>query len=113
MIRPTLRIERRAAGGSDIHGQLILGAATFEMVSPVKLQFDVQHTTVRTDSAASHGHASEDTANVVFLALPKTQITPNDVLIVLENKVKAIRVLRQYTVGGVLDHVEVHCTAWK
>ena len=113
MIRPTMRIERITYNGRNAYGERLQGQSTFEMVAPVRLQFDVQHTTVRTDSAASHGHASEDTASVVLLALPKTKIVPDDVLVVLKNKIKVVRAIKQYTVAGVLDHVELHCTAWK
>jgi hypothetical protein len=113
MIKPTLRVQRLNYGGSDIYGQPILLAPTYEMVAPVRLQFDIQHTTVRTDSAATHGHAMEETANVILLALPKSSIKPNDVLIVLENKVKVIRMIKRHRVSGALDHVEIHCTAWK
>ena len=113
MIRPTLKISRQGTSGSDIYGQPLLGGVTYELVAPVKLQFDVQHTTVRTDSAASHGHASENTAAVILLALPKSKIAPNDILMVIGNKLKVVRIHKRYTVAGVFDHIEVHCTAWK
>lgn len=113
MIRPSLRVERITYSGRNAYGEPLQGLSTFEMVAPVRLQFDVQHTTVRTDSAASHGHASEETASVILLALPNTKIIPDDVLVVLKNKVKVYRAIKQYTVAGVFDHVELHCTAWK
>ena len=113
MIFPTLRIERRGIQGSDLHGQPVLGLPTFEMVAPVKLQFGAQHTTVRTDSSASHGQAYEGTANIVVLARPASKIATDDVLTILGRKVKVSETHNRYTVTGVLDHIEVRCIMWK
>lgn len=113
MIFPTLRIERRSIQGSDLHGQPLMGPPTFEMVAPVKLQFAAQHSTVRTDSSASHGQAYEETANIVILARPITKIATDDVLTILGRKVKVSETHNRYTVTGILDHVQVHCVMWK
>lgn len=113
MITPTIWIERRTLQGSDVHGQPILSAMTREKVCPVKLHFDAQHTTVRTDSGASHGHASEETANIVILALPNTKIVVDDVLTIQGHRVRVNRTHSRYTVTGALDHLQVHCVMWK
>lgn len=113
MIYPTLWIERRAPLGDDTYGQPRLGPATRERVAPVKLVFSAAHTTVRTDSAASHGHAYEGTANVVLLALRTTLISIGDVLTVQGHKVRVVASQARYRPSGVLDHVEISCAAWK
>lgn len=113
MIYPTLWIERRAQLGSDTYGQPGLGPATRERVAPVKLIFNHAHTTVRTDSAASHGHAYESTANVVLLALRTSSIVMGDVLTVQGHKVRVIGCQARFRPNGVLDHIEVSCVAWK
>jgi len=113
MIYPTLWIECRRQAGDDTYGQPVLGAMTREKVVPVKLEFTAAHTTVRTDSAASHGHAYEVTANVVLLALPTTRIAPGDILTVQSHKVRVITAHQRFRPSGEIDHVQVICTAWK
>lgn len=113
MIIPTLVVMRQPPVATDLHGQPITGAVTREMVTPVKLAFADQHTTVRTDSAASHGHGYEITSNVVILALPKTKIAIRDILTIYGNKVVVTKVHPRFQVNGKLDHVEVHCSVWK
>lgn len=113
MIIPTMRIDRHAMAGNDGQGQPVFAAPVPEMVCPVKLQFDDQHTTVRTDSAGSHGHAYETTANVVLLARKESKIALGDVLSVLSHKVRVIERHPRYRVTGALDHIEIKCAGWK
>lgn len=113
MIFPTLWIGCQTPLGSDVHGQPLLGQLKRERVAPVKLIFDSAHTTVRTDSSGSHGHAYEVTANVVLLALPSSIIAIGDILTVLGNSVQVIERHPRYRVDGVLDHLRIGCTAWK
>ena len=112
MIIPTLWVDHFAAAGSDIYGQPRLTSLGREKVAPIKLQFDAQHSTVRTDSGASHGHASEMTANVVLLAVPATRIVVDSVLVVTGNKVKVTHRETRYRVTGEIDHYELRCVAW-
>lgn len=112
MIIPTLWIERRVVSGNDIHGQPKIGTPTREKVCPVKLIFDAQHTTVRTDSSASNGHAYEMTANIVLLATVRSKIEIDDILTVLGKKVVVAQKHPRYRAGGQLDHFEIRCTAW-
>lgn len=113
MIFPTLWIERRSQLGDDTYGQPILSPVIRERVAPVRLIFSAAHTTVRTDSGASHGHAYENTANVVLLALRNTGIALGDILTVHGHKVRVIETQLRYRPNGVVDHVEISCTAWK
>lgn len=113
MIIPTLRIMRQALTGSDVHGQPILGVISWEMVAPVKILFGSQHTTVRTDSSASHGNAYENVADVVILAKADSKIAIQDILTIYGNRVKVIKLHPRYRVTGGLNHVEIHCEAWK
>lgn len=113
MITPTLWITCQSPAAFDIHGQQVLGNATREKVVPIKLLFVNQHTSVRTDSAGSHGHADEVTSNVIFLALPSTKISIDDILIIVGNTVRVMQTQPRFTVSGKLDHVEIHCISWK
>lgn len=112
MIIPTLWIQRQGRLGNDLHGQPLLAPPSREIVCPVKLKFDAQHTTVRTDSSGSHGQAYELTANVVLLARTDTKIKIDDILTVVGNKVVVAELHPRYRVNGTLDHYEVRCTAW-
>lgn len=113
MIIPTLRIRCQKAATNDVYGQPVLGRVTYEMVSPIKLEFTSQHTTVRTDSAASRGHGYETTSNVVFLALPTSKIGIDDILTIAGNQVFVITLHPRYRPNGRVDHIEIHCAAWK
>jgi len=113
MIFPTLWITRRPQLGDDTYGQPLLGPATREKVAPVKLIFTNAHTTVRTDSASSHGHAYETTANVVLLVPRTSKIELGDILSVQGHDVRVIDMHPRYRVNGTLDHTVIGCTAWK
>ena len=113
MIIPTLLIKRHAPGTTDTYGQPRMGAVTYEMVAPVKLLFVNQHTTVRTDSAGSHGHAYEETANVVILAGARSKIDLDDILTIAGHKVVVTGMHPRHQVNGTLDHYQVTCDMWK
>ena len=113
MIIPTLRIRCQKAATADVYGQPVLGAVSYEMVSPVKLEFTSQHTTVRTDSAASHGHGYETTSDVLILAKPASKIGMGDILTIIDTKVSVVKLHPRYRLNGRVDHIEIHCTTWK
>lgn len=112
MITPTIWIQRQQLIRADIHGQPVLGLPTREKIAPVKLEFGEAHTTVRTDSSATVGHATEPTATVVILALPTSKIAVGDILTILSNRVKVFEVHQRYMVTGKLDHIQVGCISW-
>lgn len=112
MLIRTLRVQVWKQKGTDLQGQPRMIRVDDERVAPVKLVFNTQHTTVRTDSAASHGAAEERTADVVVLAAPRTQAGVNDMLVINGQKVRVDKTHARYTVGGQLDHVELHASAW-
>lgn len=112
MIFPTLPIEVWLKQGSDRYGQANFVRLGSERVAPVRLSFQTTHTTVRTDSAGTKGHAQEPTAQVVLLALPTTRIAVESKLVVLGHVLRVMERHPRYTVTGVLDHIELHCMAW-
>jgi hypothetical protein len=112
VIIPTLTIQVSRVTGTDLHSQPILKTLPPIRVAPVKLRFTNQHTTVRTDSSGSHGHADETAANVVLLALPNANIELEDVLTVVGHTVKVTMKEPRFDIGGKLDHYQLECVAW-
>ena len=112
MIIPTLKIEHHKRVGADVYGQAKVERQRDQMVCPVRLSFGQQHSTVRTDSAASHGGAMEMVPTCIVLVKPNADVGVDDMLVVLGNKVRVMEVHPRYTVRGKLDHKQVLCTAW-
>jgi hypothetical protein len=109
---PTLSIEHLKKTGSDVNGQPILKPLGNFKVAVVRLEFSDVHTTVRTDSASSHGHAYEKTASIILLAPYKTAVVLKDVLVILGNRVVIDKIHPRFTAAGGPDHLEIHCSAW-
>jgi hypothetical protein len=113
MITPTLLVQVwKGSKTRSVYGETTLVRAADEKVAPVRLDFDIQHTTVRTDSSSSHGHAEEMTAAVTILARPQTKIAFGDMLVIQGRKVRVLQMHTRYTTYGQPDHVEIRCTAW-
>lgn len=112
MILPTLLIEVWRNVGSDTYGQPQMTRQPSEKACPVKLDFKVETTSVRTDAAASKSRAHERNADVVILVSPKSQITLDDKLVIHGNSLRVTSIHPRYTVTGVLDHYQVECAAW-
>jgi len=112
MMVPTIWIERSTRTGRDVHGQPLMKKQPREKVAPVKMIFKKQHSTVRTDSSGTHGHANEVTSDIVLLARPRSQIKHSDILTVAGHKVEVIELRPQYDVFGKVDHIEIHCAVW-
>lgn len=112
MIFPTIPVKIWRIAGFDLHAQPQLVPQPDEKICPVRLSYKVERTTVRTDAAASKGHAFEETAQVVILAVPKTTIEKDSRLELLGQVLRVVEKHPRFTVSGVLDHYEIHCNAW-
>jgi hypothetical protein len=112
MIYPTLTVEIWAKEGADLYAQAKYRKIRSERVCPVRLSFQLAPTTVRTDSSGSTGHAQEKNAQVVILALPNTKINRDTKLVIMGNALRVIESHPRFSVGGKLDHIELHCMAW-
>lgn len=113
MIYPTLRIEVHRMAGTDRNGQPLMVRQPDQLVCPVRLNFTVQHTTVRTDSSGTHGQAYEETADVSVLARPEANIELDDMLVIMGHKVRVASKHPRFEVTGRLDHIQLKCIAWK
>jgi hypothetical protein len=112
MIYPTLPIEIWLQTGNDVFAQPLFEQQPGERVCPVRLSFKTDTTTVRTDSAGSKGHAREPVSQVVILAVPKTRIRMESKLVIMGRPCRVIEIHPRFTVNGVHDHDEIHCSAW-
>lgn len=112
MILPTLLVEVWFKSGDDVYAQPIYSHRATEKMAPVKLDFQMRSTSVRTDAAASKARAQEDNANVILLALPTSKVELNDKLIVHGHALRVINAHPRYTVTGKFDHIEIRCMAW-
>jgi hypothetical protein len=113
MIIPTVPVKIWSVTGYDLHAQPVLEAQPDEKICPVRLSYTVERTTVRTDAAASKGHAFESTATVVVLAVSRTKIQKGSRLQILDQTLRVVERHPRFTVSGVLDHYEIHCDAWE
>lgn len=113
MIIPTLPTLLYRLDGYDLHGKPQMRLTGRIKVAPVKLVFESAHTTVRTDSAGSIGHAEEEVASVVVLALPAAKVQIGDVLGIGERRVEVFKIRDRHTVTGKLHHHELHCRVFK
>ena len=113
MILPTLNIEVAFVVGRDVYAQPKLGPWKRDKCSPVRLDFEVMNTTVRTDSGASHGHAQEDAHVVVILVRTNSPAAKVDAIVkILNAKVRVKKVHPRFTAAGVLDHYQLECAPW-
>jgi hypothetical protein len=112
VIIPTLPVEIYRKVGFDLHGQPKFVRQCDQKAAPVRLVFNNQHTTVRTDSSGSRGHATETTADVVLLLLPHVDVRLDDQIQLLGYKLKVTQVHPRYTVRGKHDHTQIHCDIW-
>lgn len=112
MIYPTLPVRVFVKSGENAYAEPVFKRKPGEKVCPVRLSFTNETTTVRTDSAGSKGHAREDAAQVVLLAVPTTQIRVESRIEVLGKTLRVTGVHPRFTVTGALDHYELHCSVW-
>lgn len=112
MIYPTLPVKVFVKVGDNAYAEPVLRRQPDEKVCPVRLSFRSDNTTVRTDSAGSKGHARENVAQVVVLAVPETTIRVESRLEILGQSLRVTERHPRFTVTGALDHYELHCDAW-
>lgn len=112
MIYPHLEVQVWKNRGHDLYGEPVFERIEDERCAPVKLILTATHTTVRTDSAGTKGHAQEITSNTVILVRPGSEIRIDDKLVIHDHPLRVIGRHPRYTVSGRLDHHELQCEAW-
>ena len=111
VIKLSIPCKIQKPSSNNMYGELTLGAPVSAVCAIVKLEVSSQHTTVRTDSSATHGFADENVADAVLLLSNKITIMPNDVITVRGVTLKVVGVRHRMNVMGRIDHYEVRCTA--
>jgi hypothetical protein len=101
-----------SSGKSDKYGQPIQSVFTAERCSVVKLTSYSAKSSVRADSSATRGSASEFEADAVILLPPKTKANVNDILIVGGIKLRISGIRPRFDVQGNIDHKEIDAIFW-
>jgi hypothetical protein len=113
MFIPNIRCWIRPMMTANVYGESQLGSAIHELCSVVRLRKMVVHTTVRSDSSATRGHADENEANCVILLGPKTKAKQGDQLEAAGVKVRINDIQPRFGVMGQLEHYEVRGEFWE
>lgn len=113
MFTPNVRCWLRLVGSTNVYGEESLGAKIPELCNVVRLRKSVTHTTVRSDSSATRGHADENEANVIILLSPKTKATLGSQLEVVGVKVRINDLQPRMNMLGQLEHYEVRGEFWE
>lgn len=94
-------------GAANLFGKQTFGAPRKSVCAIVKLRQRLQHTTVRTDSSGSHGHADEAVVDGVLLLKKDENIKAGDILTVNGLRMRVTGITFRYTAMSKLDHLEV------
>lgn len=113
MFRPNLDCRLQlASGDTDGYGQPLPSRYVKERCAIVKLVVANEKSSVRADSSASRGNASEAQAVSIILLQPTTQAQHDDIIEVAGYKLRISSMFPQHDVNGRLDHYEIQATMW-
>jgi len=113
MFKPNISCRvHRSSGASDVYGQPLPTTIINERCAVINLDLKSLRTTVRADSSASRGAASEEVLNAFLLMTKNTQVQIDDVVEVTGIKIRVMRKFPRHSLKGVLDHYEIGGTIW-
>lgn len=113
MFRPNQNcIVRHASGNTDVYGMPTLGTMFNERCTIVKLNIKNEKSAVRADTSASRGNARELEADAELLMLKSTKAGIDDMIEILQNKLRVKSVFPIHDARGNLDHYQVTCSFW-
>lgn len=113
MFNPTLPITiEKTSGETDVYGMPKPGRIVRERCSVVSLMARSQKTSVRADSSASRGNATELESSGTLILSPMTQARLDDVVTVAGNRLRIVTFSPQFDLNGRLDHHEVEVINW-
>lgn len=114
MFFPTVPCTITRVGNFNQYGEEATEGTFRERCGVVRLRRDRAHSTVRSDSSATRGHADEDRADVIILLTANTNARIGDKLQI--DKFMTIRIQNlhpRYNIPGRLDHYEVKGEIWE
>lgn len=102
----------RSSGQTDVYGQPKPTTIILERCAVINLNMKSLKTTVRADSSASRGAASEEVLDAFLLMAKTTKTQIDDVVEVAGVKVRVTRKFPRHDLTGRLDHYEIGGMMW-
>lgn len=99
------KVEERS--GANLYGEETFSPGRNSKCAVVKLRRRTEHTTVRTDSSGSHGHADEYVVDGLLLMKKTEKIAEGDKITVNGLRMTVSGIRYRYDVMSRLDHIEV------
>lgn len=113
MLIPNLTCEIAAQGPASLTGRRSFGSYKVVPVAIVKLETSVGKTSVRTDSSATRGAATEIEAAARLLFPAFVMLYEGDRIRILDTVLSVQSVRPRHNVLGKLDHWQVDCEIYQ
>jgi hypothetical protein len=98
--------------GYDLYGRATYGQAKPVRIGIVRLEQDSDPSTVRADSSASRGTATETTITARILVPADVQLKEGDLLFFSAFSMTVQSVRPRHAMSGKLDHWQLDLTSW-
>lgn len=113
MFKPNIDCKvHRSSGQADVYGQPKPTTVVLERCAIINLNMKSLKTTVRADSSASRGAASEEVLDALLLMVKTTKTQIDDVVEVAGVKIRVTKKFPRYSLPGRLDHYEIGGMIW-
>lgn len=113
MFKPNIACKvHRSSGQTDVYGQPKPTTIIKDRCSIINLNMKSLKTTVRADSSASRGAASEEVLDAFLLMAITTKTQIDDVVEVAGVKIRVTRKFPRYDLIGTLHHYEIGGMIW-
>lgn len=113
MFKPNIACKvHKSSGASDVYGQPLPSTIVNERCTVINLNMESLKTTVRADSSASRGAASEMVLDAFLLMTKNTVARVDDVVEVAGMKIRVTRRFPRHNLKGVIDHYEIGGMIW-
>lgn len=106
-VRSLVKCTIKSQSGFDGFGQPKFTEPRDSKCAIVKHEISTQQSTVRTDSSSTRGHAYEDIASFIGLFPVGETIKKEDVVNILGQEFRIIKIQPRLTVTAKIDHYEV------
>lgn len=110
--RPKIPMTIERPSGYDDYGAPTFGTPVQVFCAPIRLEQDIQKTSIRTDKSGSQGAADEDIAVARILVEAKADIKRGDRVVCRGVILKVNTVYQRVTFHNTIDHWQVDCEIW-